>query len=152
MATILVMNGRNEGEWYTIPQAKPLVVGRDDTLIAELLDVCVSRRHLEVRYDAKDGCYYAVDLQSRNGVMVNGEKVRAFRALLEGDVIQIGHTLLIFTLRDFDDNRHAQAFLKEAQKQHQAMIEAVAQHEQEVLEKDVSSLLGFDLRRFFRQR
>ena len=124
MATILVMNGRNEGEWYTLSPVRALVFGRDDSLLAEILDPCVSRRHLEVRYEDVTECFYAIDSGSRNGIAINGERVDRFQRLCDGDCIALGHTLLVYTDTDFDDGTAAAAYLEEAQLRHaQALAE-----------------------------
>ena len=44
---------------------------------------------------------------SRNGTWVNGERVDRFRALVDGDVVEVGHTLLSYRLVD----EHAAAAL-----------------------------------------
>lgn len=114
MATIVVINGRHQGEWYTIGQ-KPMTFGRDDDLLAEIIDPRVSRRHLQVRPTDADR-YVAVDLNSHNGTKVNGESVAAgdegAYPLAEGDVIQIGHTLLAFTLNELTDNQQMEPFIE----------------------------------------
>jgi pSer/pThr/pTyr-binding forkhead associated (FHA) protein len=53
----------------------------------------VSRRHAEVREEGSS--YYVVDLDSTNGIEVNGRRVR--RAKLEdGDTIVLGSSELVF--------------------------------------------------------
>jgi pSer/pThr/pTyr-binding forkhead associated (FHA) protein len=125
MATILVINGPNEGEWYTLGR-RPMVFGRDDALLAQIDDPCVSRRHLEVRYDDIQRAFYAIDLHSRNGLVVNGERVHEFKALLDEDVIQIGHTLLLFTTASFDDSDAAQERIAHYREQHAELIDEMA--------------------------
>ena len=138
MASILVVNGRNQGEWYTVGQ-RTMVFGRDDELLAEILDPCVSRRHLEVRFDTRDQCYYAVDTNSHNGVRVNGQRIQGFKALADEDTVRIGHTLLVFTFTEFVDDRNAQAFLKQSQQKHRDIIDALAQEQRERIEKTLRS-------------
>lgn len=138
VASILVVNGRNQGEWYTVGQ-RAMVFGRDDELLAEILDPCVSRRHLEVRFDTRDQCYYAVDMNSRNGVRVNGQRIQGIKALADEDVVRIGHTLLVFTFTEFVDDRNAQAFLKQSQQKHRDTIDALVQEKRERIEKTLHS-------------
>jgi len=72
------------------------VVGRDGGATLELGDLQVSRRHaLLVR--AAEG-FFLKDLGSRNGVLVNKEKVpsRSQTRLKNGDVLSLGRTTLIF--------------------------------------------------------
>jgi pSer/pThr/pTyr-binding forkhead associated (FHA) protein len=60
-------------------------------------DASVSRRHALV--DRVDGHYVIDDLNSRNGVMVNGRK-RETVPLKSGDIVNIGHARLVFVLHD----------------------------------------------------
>jgi pSer/pThr/pTyr-binding forkhead associated (FHA) protein/S1-C subfamily serine protease len=52
--------------------------------------VVVSARHAELRYG--DGGWSVRDLQSRNGVFVNGERVQGERILTLGDELRLGET------------------------------------------------------------
>jgi signal transduction histidine kinase len=97
MATLFVMQGRDKGKRYLL-RGLPLTLGRDATNRIQLADSEVSRRHAEVRRD--DVGYVLVDLGSSNGSLVNGEKIEE-RRLANGDRVQLGRTLLIFT--DADD-------------------------------------------------
>ena len=66
-----------------------LVVGRSNDCDVTVNDANVSRRHAEIRHE--DGAYWIVDLDSTNGVTVNGKRVE--RALLAPeDEILIGTT------------------------------------------------------------
>jgi len=70
-----------------------LVIGRSRDCDVRLADPNVSRQHAEVRREGSD--FYVVDLDSTNGVEVNGR--RAKRARLEdGDTILLGSTELVF--------------------------------------------------------
>ena len=135
MATLLVISGRNEGEWYSIPEDRPLVVGREETLIAELLDPAVSRRHFEIRRNESNGRYYLADLKSRNGVRVEGRKVKALHPLVDANVIQVGYTLMVYVDADVDDDHDAQARIRSAQQQRAEHIATVREHEAEIEDK-----------------
>ena len=130
MATIVVLNGLNKGEWYTIG-SRAFVFGRDDNLIAQIKDPCVSRQHMEVRKEASDNCYYSLDMDSHNGVFVNSERVIKFKALHEGDLLQIGHTLMAFTLDEFDDDLQAKRYLRNCEKKFQDQLDHVHEAEEE---------------------
>jgi hypothetical protein len=69
------------------------VIGRSKDSDIRMEDPNVSRRHAEVRHE--DGAYYLVDLDSTNGVAVNGRRTKRAR-LSEGDTITIGSTDLVF--------------------------------------------------------
>ncbi len=142
MATMVVLNGHNTGDWYTLGE-RPMVFGRDSSLLAELLDPCVSRRHMEVRYEARDNAFYAVDSGSRNGVLVNGKRINRFQALNDGDLIQLGFTLLTYTAQDFDDYKAAEAFVNKVTKQNQKLISELEEAEQKRLEKSLDGTMGF---------
>ena len=66
-----------------------LVVGRDPACdISEINDPLLSRRHAAFTADTRDAMVR--DLESRNGILVNGAKAKEAR-LKHGDVVQIGH-------------------------------------------------------------
>ncbi len=67
--------------------------GRGNDLV--IPDANVSRNHAEIRHIGLD--YFLVDLDSTNGVEVNGEQVRR-HALADGDVVVIGTTDVIVEL------------------------------------------------------
>ncbi|GAB4194779.1 MAG: hypothetical protein Kow00105_09010 [Phycisphaeraceae bacterium] len=141
MATIVVLNGQNMGEWYTIGK-RAFVFGRDNNLLAQIKDPCVSRKHMEVRYENSDGCYYAVDMESHNGVFVNGERIVKFKMLHEGDLIQIGHTLLAFTLDEFDDDTQARRYLRNCEKKFHNEINHMQEAEEERREHLSGATMG----------
>jgi hypothetical protein len=74
-------------------RSSPLVIGRSRECDITLDDPNVSRRHAELR--PEDGTYWIVDLDSTNGIEVNGRRVQ--RAKLDNeDVIVVGKTELVF--------------------------------------------------------
>jgi hypothetical protein len=70
------------------------VFGRDDDCDVVLRDVHCSRRHIEIR--SIGDRYVLRDLDSTNGVLLNGQRVVADCQLREGDVIELGMTRLCF--------------------------------------------------------
>jgi FHA domain-containing protein len=73
-----------------------VVMGRSKECDLQVHDANVSRRHAEVRQEGS--AYWLVDLDSTNGVQVNGR--RTTRAKLEsGDTITLGSTDLLFERR-----------------------------------------------------
>jgi len=58
-------------------------------------DPQASRRHARLEFG--HGVWFVTDLNSANGVFVNGERV-ARQALNHGDQIQIGQTTLVFQI------------------------------------------------------
>jgi pSer/pThr/pTyr-binding forkhead associated (FHA) protein len=66
-----------------------LIVGRDPSCdITEANDPLLSRRHAAFTAETRDASVR--DLDSRNGILVNGAKTKQSR-LNHGDVVQIGH-------------------------------------------------------------
>lgn len=67
---------------------------------------------MRIRFNQNSGSYSAVDIGSKNGVLINGVKIDKETVLTDGDCITIGNTSLMFTLKDFFDRRSAQAHAK----------------------------------------
>ena len=97
MATLFVMQGRDKGKRFDL-RGESLTLGRDGTNRIQLNDSEISRRHAELRRTA-DGLVLS-DLASSNGTFVNTDKIDQ-RLLVNGDRVQIGRTLMLFT--DADD-------------------------------------------------
>lgn len=79
------------------------VIGRDMGNDIILHDNFVSRRHALLRN--KKNQFFIVDLDSQNGVFVNGVRVKEIQ-LQEGDQVLIGQTSFLFTSK-VDDSRKA---------------------------------------------
>lgn len=60
---------------------------------------------MKIRFE--DGKFYAVDMESKHGVFVNGIQVDNEMLLVDNDYILIGQTILLFTMEDFDDRENA---------------------------------------------
>lgn len=71
-------------------------LGRDSTCEVVLDDAKVSRQH--ARIDLTGGAFVLSDL-SRNGVALNGRRIKQPTALSEGDRLQLGDTTLTFTFQ-----------------------------------------------------
>jgi hypothetical protein len=69
------------------------VVGRGQDAQFRLPDTGVSRRHLEIAWDGWTATL--TDLGSTNGTTVNGTPVQTWQ-LADGDVLQVGHSSLVF--------------------------------------------------------
>ena len=69
----------------------PLTVGRaSGNSITLPSDGFVSSRH--ARFETLRGAVWLVDLDSKNGTLVNGERIEGRRRLRDGDVVRIGET------------------------------------------------------------
>jgi hypothetical protein len=80
------------GERHEIDQRR-VVIGRSRDCDIQLSDSNVSRRHAELRQEG--ATYWIVDLDSTNGVVVNGRR-QARAKLQDGDTITLGATDLAF--------------------------------------------------------
>jgi pSer/pThr/pTyr-binding forkhead associated (FHA) protein len=75
------------------------------------VDEHISRKHLQIRFD-KDNEYHALDMKSKHGVFIDGNKIDCETVLAEGNQIKIGETTLFFTLQDFPDRESALSHYK----------------------------------------
>jgi pSer/pThr/pTyr-binding forkhead associated (FHA) protein len=74
------------------------VIGRSEDCQLSLDDAMISRRHALLRVST--GGVVVADLGSRNGVSVNGERVKEERRLADGDRISVGkHELILLILQ-----------------------------------------------------
>ena len=113
MASIIVTTGSQKGNYYPLGQ-RTNVIGRDEALPIQIRDSNVSRRHIKIRFNENNWSHSAVDLGSKNGVLINGVKIDKETNLNDGDVINIGNTELMFTKKDFFDRESVLAHIKKA--------------------------------------
>jgi signal transduction histidine kinase len=99
MATLYVLQGRDQGKRIDLLGLSQ-TLGRDACNPIQVSDSEISRRHAEIRKD--DEGYLVIDLASSNGTFVNAEPITE-RRLVNGDRIQIGGSLLLFT--DVDEQQ-----------------------------------------------
>ena len=93
MASLVAANGPHAGARYDIGQE--LTIGRSAQAEVRVMDdVRVSRRH--ARLHARGGRTFLADLGSRNGTLLNGERLSGEVELQQGDRIQIGDALFVF--------------------------------------------------------
>lgn len=90
VATLRTDDG--SGRSYTLQRGSN-VVGRGQDAAFRLPDTSVSRRHVDIYFDGHICVMH--DLGSTNGTTVNGSTVQTWQ-LADGDVIQIGHSTIIF--------------------------------------------------------
>ena len=112
MATLLVFSGPNEGRYYPLEENRLVSIGRDDKCSFQIVDEKISRRHLQIRYEADADCHYAIDMRSANGVCINGNRITDDTLLNEGDLIEIGRSKLMYTRNDFDSVEAAQSHFR----------------------------------------
>ncbi len=101
---LVISNGRSERELLLVGH---IVIGRDPACHVSEPDPLLSRRHAEVIAGPQGGGVIVRDLNSRNGMLVNGEKAHE-RVLLPGDVVQLGGLQLRYVE---EQPRAAEAFV-----------------------------------------
>ncbi len=110
--TLIEVVGPVPGAVYAV-EGEEIVVGRSPTAGVSVDEQSLSRRHARVFRAA--GGFHVEDLDSTNGTFVNGERVRAPRALRDGDRIQIGLGIVLrFALHDAAEQETAQQLYESA--------------------------------------
>lgn len=92
-ASLLVVQGAEQGTRFEVSDA-PLFMGRGVHNEVRLHDTEVSRVHASVQ--SKDGVLTVTDRNSSNGTFVNGKAITT-HTLVDGDQIQLGRTVLLFS-------------------------------------------------------
>lgn len=91
---LLVQNSPERGARLELPpDGEPRVVGRDAACDLRLSDADASRRHMEARN--RDDLVQVRDLESKNGVGVDGAAISGWHDLDHGAKIKIGKTELL---------------------------------------------------------
>jgi pSer/pThr/pTyr-binding forkhead associated (FHA) protein len=95
-ATLLVLVGAQNGNVFDLP-ASEHNIGRELNNDVVLHDPHVSKLHAKIYYH--DQRYWIADLNSRNGVQVNGKTIKEPEPLLNGALIKLGETIVKFVLK-----------------------------------------------------
>ncbi len=94
---VIVSGAANVGKMYRLDGE--LVVGRGPSATVQVEEDGVSRMHAKIVL-LPDGRAQVVDLESRNGTFVNGDRIK-MATLSDGDKIQIGTTTILkFSYQD----------------------------------------------------
>ncbi len=94
-AWLVVRSGAQNGQAFPLTTGETLLIGRDAARVdATLTDPTVSSRHAQVRYEQDRFVLY--DLGSTNGTYMGGHLIQR-QPLLDGDELQLGNSLLLFT-------------------------------------------------------
>ncbi len=83
----------SEGRGETFPLVAKALIGRLPSHDVPVADMGCSRHHARIELDPVSGRHVLVDLESRNGTFVNGERMTGPRPLATGDRIRIGDTV-----------------------------------------------------------
>jgi hypothetical protein len=92
-ATLTCLTGLDVGRTFPLAEEKT-DIGRGTQVDFRLRDRAVSRAH--VRILRKGAQFTLLDLNSPNGAYLNGRRVKRPEPLTDGDVIELGQTLLRF--------------------------------------------------------
>lgn len=92
MATLRILHGANENSLYELDPQHETLLGRDPGCDLIFPDRTVSRQHARIRL--QNGAYWIEDLQSVNGVEVNGRKISDRVRLYDGDKICLHDVVL----------------------------------------------------------
>lgn len=92
-AILLVFKGADQGRGWFV-RTSTWTIGRGDDCDSVLDDKAVSRHHARLQY--QHDAWHCEDFGSSNGTWVNKSKINA-TPLTDGDLITIGHTVLVFT-------------------------------------------------------
>lgn len=108
MASLVVVAGPNEGDYYPLGK-RTAVIGRDEGVPIQITDSLVSRKHLQIRFDTSSESFHALDMKSANGSIINGRSLDRDIELVDGDMIELGNSKLMFSTQDFPDRESAMA-------------------------------------------
>lgn len=98
--TLLVIQGVDLGTRFNLG-TDPAGVGRGVRNEVRILDTEASRQHAQITF--KNGSYFISDLKSSNGTLLNGKQIESSK-LNNGDHIQIGRSLLLFSSQSIDED------------------------------------------------
>src|SRR5437870_13864916 len=87
-----------DGSRERFPLTKPrITIGRARSSDVFLPDQWLSRHHAAI--EQKQGAYYLLDLGSKNGTLLNGERVSGDRRLRVGDILTLVEHVLACPLQ-----------------------------------------------------
>ena len=93
-ACLIVVRGQQQGKRYEL-SAPVMRIGRDSSSDIVIDDPGISRRHMEIEVTDNGNTVIARDLNSTNGMYVEGHHVEA-ATLLDGNTITIGRTRILY--------------------------------------------------------
>ncbi len=125
MASIIVTSGDKKSNYYPLGH-RTNVIGRDEAVPIQIIDRKISRKHMQIRFEKEQ--YYAIDMNSKHGVFINGIQINNEAVLADNDHIFVGQTTLMFTLKDFEDRENALShFKKVGERQHPTITDTDTQ-------------------------
>ena len=97
MARILFKGGALDGQTVKLPESG-IKIGRRNTCNLVIPDGAVSGEHLTLTLE--NGKWWAKDLGSSNGTMVNGSEISGKTAIKNGDELMLGDSRLTLTVQE----------------------------------------------------
>ena len=73
-----------------LPRSRAFRIGRDASSDLQVFDPRISRNHAEINRRGND--YIVSDLNSTNGIYINGRRITEPALLRDGDAVEIGNT------------------------------------------------------------
>ncbi len=104
MACLIIVSGEQAGTYFQLTK-RTLTGGRDPAREIQIVDAKVSRKHFQIRCGVDH--YLVVEMNSLNGVQVNGARINGDQVLHDGDQILVGGTMLQFYEDDNPDRTNA---------------------------------------------
>lgn len=98
MPKILADKGPDRGRSWTVKSDGTFLIGRDSSSQISLRDDEISRRHCQIEFH--DSSWWVRDLDSTNGLLINGETVQDLAKLKHNDHIDLGVTRLTFMIEE----------------------------------------------------
>ena len=96
MYALHYLSGPQEGQQINIdPQKTEILLGRSKEADIQIDDINVSRKHAKLKQDI-DGIWIE-DLKSKNGVMVNDQRIHEATLLKDADILVLGDLKLSFS-------------------------------------------------------
>ncbi len=99
VAYLAVQNGPEKGRHFLLDPDRPMHVGRGSTCEIMLSDPVASRFHAVVYFE--EGLWQVRDTGSRNGTLVNGQKIDSAQ-IIDQSLLKIGGTEILFVSPDED--------------------------------------------------
>jgi len=106
MAILYVMKGPAMGEKFSLEGHRLVMIGRDAGCTIQIVDPQLSRFHLQIKHDPDKDQHCAIDFESKNGVLVNGQRIEGPTELRDRDVIVIADTTLVYSKEDSPFAQH----------------------------------------------
>lgn len=95
-ARLTVEKNGDHGEVFDLDPGQAVTLGRSRANAVMLKDEHASRQHARVHFEK--GRWLVTDLESRNGTQLDGRQLRRATQLADGAEIQIGNTVVRFTM------------------------------------------------------